>query len=138
MPGDSLELVSVSGDLGAAVSFKRGALADRRKRARTRLHLPLLLFRDSDRSAAVHSTTRDLSSSGFYCLSRVQFGVGEQLMCCLRMPTHDPDGQGMVRNLECMVRVLRVVPQESGDAFGIACRIEDYHLSPVRLNEGKK
>jgi hypothetical protein len=35
------------------------------------------------------------------------------------------------RTLECRVQVLRVIPQEFGESFGVACRIEDYRLSQI-------
>src|SRR5215831_15603715 len=111
MFGDSLELVPTLDGRPNSASVKQGALADRRKRTRTRLHLPILIFRNRPGTGAVESTTRDLSSSGFYCVSRVQFAVGEQLICSLKIPTHDPNGKQLERKLECRVRVVRVVPQ---------------------------
>ena len=108
------------------------AMVERRKKVRTRLHWPVLLFRDKPGSDAIESVTRDLSSSGFYCWTRIQLVEGEQLICSIKIPTHDPHGKQLERTLECSVHVLRVVPQESNDSFGIACRIEDYHLSHLR------
>jgi hypothetical protein len=128
MSGDSLELVSVWGGPANGMGMKSGTIFERRKRARTRLHLRVFMFRNGG-AEAVESTTRDLSSTGFYCMSRVQFAVGEELACSLKIPTHDPYGKHLERNLECKIRVMRVVPQESADLFGIACRIEDYHIS---------
>ena len=104
---------------------------ERRKRVRTRLHWPVLMFRQRPGSENVESVTRDLSSNGFYCLARVQMLEGEELVCSIRIPTHDPHGKHLERTLECRVRVIRVVPQEAG-VFGIACRIEDYHLSQLQ------
>ena len=93
----------------------------------------MLLFRDRPGSDAIESVTRDLSSSGFFCLMRAQLMEGERLVCSIKIPTHDPHGKHLERTLECRVQVLRVVPQESTDSFGVACRIEDYHLSDVPL-----
>ena len=87
------------------------------------------MFRDKPGSEAIESVTRDLSSSGFFCLMRGPLTEGEYLVCSIKIPTHDPHGKHLERTLECRVQVLRVVPQESGDSYGVACRIEDYHLS---------
>ena len=129
MSGDSLELVSAWSGLTNGNGGNSGIIMERRKRVRTRLHWPVLLFRNRPGSEAIESVTRDLSSSGFFCVTRVQMIEGEQLICSIKIPTHDPHGKHLERTLECRVSVLRVIPQESSDTFGIACRIEDYHLS---------
>jgi hypothetical protein len=129
MPGDSLELVSASNGFASGVDGNGGFVHERRQRVRTRLHWPVLLFRAIPGSDAIESVTRDLSSSGFFCLIRVPLGEGEKLVCSIKIPTHDPHGKHLERTLECRVQVLRVVLQEAGDCFGVACRIEDYHLS---------
>ena len=132
MSGDSLELVAAWSGLNShRIGVNAGAVIERRKRVRTRLHWPVLMFRDRPDSDAIESVTRDLSSSGFYCLTRVPLNEGEQLICSIKIPTHDPHGKHLERTLECRVHVMRVVPQESGDSFGVACRIEDYHLSHI-------
>ena len=129
MSGDSHELVAAWNGLTNGDGDSPGTIVERRKKARTRLHWPVLLFRDRPGSDAIESITRDLSSSGFYCWTRIQLVEGEQLICSIKIPTHDPHGKQLERILECSVHVLRVVPQESNDSFGVACRIEDYHLS---------
>ena len=131
MSGDSIELVAAWGGLANGIGGSSGVVTERRKRARTRLHWPVLLFRDRPGSDAIESVTRDLSSSGFFCLTRVPLIEGEKLVCSIKIPTHDPHGKHLERTLECRVHVLRVVPQETSDTFGVACRIEDYHLSHV-------
>jgi PilZ domain len=130
MSPDPLELVSAWSSVANGVNGNSGAVLERRKRVRTRLHWPVLLFRERPGSEAIESVTRDLSSSGFYCFSGIRLNEGERLICSITIPTHDPHGKHLARTLECRVQVMRVVPQESGDAFGIACRIENYHLSP--------
>ena len=125
MSGNPLELVSTRN----GVANGAGVVLERRKRARTRLHWPVLMFRNRPGSDAIESVTVDLSTSGFFCLTRVQLAEGEKLVCSIKIPTHDPHGKRLERMLECGVQVLRVVPQESSDAFGVACRIEDYHFS---------
>jgi len=129
MSGDSLELVAAWGGFPNSIAGNSGGTIERRKRVRTRLHWPVLMFRDRPGSAAIESVTRDLSSSGFYCVMRDELVEGEWLVCSIKIPTHDPHGKHLERTLECRVQVLRIVPQESRDSFGVACRIEDYHLS---------
>ena len=131
MSGDSLELVAAWSGLANGIATNSGGVIERRKRVRTRLHWPVLMFRDRPGSAAIESVTRDLSSSGFFCLMRDELLEGEWLVCSIKIPTHDPHGKHLERTLECRVQVLRIVPQESSDSFGIACRIEDYHLSQI-------
>src|SRR5258706_15034960 len=136
MPGDSLEVVSTSNCIASGIGANAGVVHERRKRVRTRLHWPVLLFRAIPGSDAIDSVTKDLSSSGFFCLTRVQLAEGEKLVCSIKIPTHDPHGKHLERTLECRIQVLRVIPQETSGSFGIACRIEDCHLSHVRPEEG--
>jgi hypothetical protein len=130
MSPDPLELISAwSGVTDGVAGNSGGAVVERRKKVRTRLHWPVLLFRARAGADAINSVTRDLSCSGFYCVTRVPLIPGEELVCSLRIPTHDPHGKSLECTLECRVRVMRVVPQEANDSFGVACRIVDYHLS---------
>jgi hypothetical protein len=135
MSGDSLELVDPWRGLPDTTGFVAPVAGERRLRPRTRLHWPVLLLRERQGSQNFESVTRDLSSSGFYCFTRVQLAVGEQLRCSLRIPTHDPRGKNLERTLECRVRVVRIVTQEPGDVFGVGCRIEDYHLGQAPPHE---
>ena len=95
---------------------------------RTTLHWPVLFFRNGS-GEAVETVTQNLSSSGFYCHSRVPITPGESLHCTLTIPPHDPCGHERARVLECRVRVTRVDPGIAENTFGIACQIQDYHLA---------
>ena len=75
----------------------------------------------------MQSVTQNLSSSGFYCLSRTPLTPGESLLCTLTMPTYDPKSRERTISLECRASVMRAEATAEG-LFGIACRIEDYHL----------
>jgi len=132
MSGDSLELIDAWGGLPNGIGLSAAGIPERRKRVRTRLHWPVLMFGDRQGTENIESVTRDLSSSGFYCLTRVPLFEGEQLVCSIKIPTHDPHGKNLERTLECRVRVVRVAPQDSGDLFGVGCRIDDYHLSQLQ------
>jgi hypothetical protein len=139
MPGDSLEVVSASNCIANGIGANAGFVHERRRRVRTRLHWPVLLFRAIPGSEAIESVTRDLSSSGFFCLTLVELAEGEKLVCSIKIPTHDPHGKHLERTLECRIEVLRVVIQDAGDSYGVACRIVDYRISHVRcgvLQEG--
>jgi hypothetical protein len=130
MSANPLELFSAYGAVSHPAELERSGSPERRKRARTRLHWPVLLFRNQI-ADAIESQTRDLSSDGFYCVANSSFTLGELLICTLKVPTHDPNGKHLERNLECKVRVMRVEPQETDGAFGVACRIEDYCFARV-------
>jgi PilZ domain len=122
-----LELLTTCGGMdkaGAADADRQ----ERRKRVRTQVHWTILLFRETT-SKAVATITQNLSSSGFYCLSRSPFSLGEQLFCSLEVPTHDPLDKGRTAPLECRARVVRVEPERGNGRFGIACQIEDYHFA---------
>jgi hypothetical protein len=105
--------------------------SERRKRTRTRVHWPVLLFRNRV-AEAITSMTVDLSSSGFYCIAAVPFVPGEVLICTLKVPSHDPNGKHLERNLECKVRVIRVQSEGADNSnFGVACLIEDYRFTDL-------
>lgn len=103
---------------------------ERRARTRTQVHWPVLLLRDCD-GKAIETVTQNLSSSGFYCLASAGLTPGERLFCTLRVPAHDPSNDGSAVSLECSAVVMRSELTPSG-AFGIALRIEDYHLGRMK------
>lgn len=111
-----------------AVATDRAYHAERRKRMRTTVHWPILFFREH-LAEGIESTTLNLSSSGFYCLSRTLFAVGESLFCTLRVRSHDPGGKERIWNLQCQVRVKRAEPASLDGLFGVACEIEDYQFT---------
>lgn len=131
MSANTTEISALYGTLKRPAEVENPLRIERRKRARNQLHWYLLLFRNQA-ADAVESLTRDLSSSGFYCITAVAFTPGEQLICALRVPTHDPNGKRLEQRLECKVRVVRVEPLSSEGTFGLACQIEDYHFSQIR------
>jgi hypothetical protein len=79
---------------------------------------------------AVESVTQNLSSSGFYFLSPKPLAPGESLVCALKVPAYDPEGEERTVALECRVQVIRAEAALDG-LFGMACQIEDYHLIRV-------
>lgn len=99
--------------------------ADRRKRARSRVHWPVLIFRDSG-PEAIEIVTEDLSSTGFFCFSQIAFACGERVTCAIRIPKHDTLGNEQTLTLLCKARVMRVERPSMKATMGIACRIEEY------------
>ena len=127
MSANAPESSAVHGGPNMPAKLENQPTSERRKRARNDLHWSVLLFR-SEPAGVVESLTRDLSSSGFYCVTDVAFTPGERIVCSLKIPTHDPTGKHLLRRLECKVRVMRVEPKGSDGPFGLACQIEDYHF----------
>lgn len=97
--------------------------AERRKRARFRVHWPLRFRGDS-----VEAVTEDLSSEGFYFHAVRPLVPGEVRVCRLTLPAHDADEQSRHKAIECRVHVVRVESLAGGAGYGVGCRILDYRL----------
>ena len=100
-------------------------LEERRKRKRIALHWPVRLFREAVTSS-ITSTTENLTSNGFYCVSQEPFKTGERLECIIAIPAGSFGYSNSPVSLQCRVRVMRVEDQREG--FGLGCYIEDYDL----------
>jgi hypothetical protein len=90
----------------------------------------VLLSREQGDEKAVRTVTRDLSSSGFYCVSKAAFAVGERLLCILHIPVNSSGGGESL--LECRVVVVRVDADPKDGTYGIACHTEDYRFAGPR------
>jgi hypothetical protein len=128
MSANPIELFTAYTGLNKLSEVERTGRPERRNRARIQVHWPVLFFR-TDPPEAVESVTQNLSSRGFYCFSKVPLTVGEILACTIRVPAHDPAGKELDRQLDCKVRVTRVEADAAEGLFGIACRLEDYHVA---------
>jgi hypothetical protein len=104
---------------------------ERRKRPRTLVHWPVVLFRDHG-DEIIETTTQNLSSCGFYCLLGAALAAGECLFCRLHVPLPEAARRRSFGILECRVRVTRAEPALAEGMFGIACRIEDYRFVAPR------
>lgn len=102
--------------------------ADRRKRARLRVHWPVQ-FRVNGSAATVDTFTEDLSSHGFYCRVATRFIPGEVRDCTLCVPARDPENESRSLRVPCRVRVLRVETLAEAGQYGVACRLEDYQFA---------
>ena len=98
---------------------------ERRKRKRIALHWPVRLFRDPA-MPSVESTTENLTSNGFYCVSSEPFQLGERLECIIAIPAGSFGYAESPIRLQCRVRVTRI--EDQGQGFGLGCYIEDYDL----------
>jgi hypothetical protein len=96
---------------------------ERRKRKRVALHWHVRLFRDLA-APSVESITENLTSNGFYCVSREPFQLGERLECIIAIPAGSFGYAESPICLQCRVRVTRIEDQNEG--FGLGCYIEDY------------
>lgn len=101
---------------------------NRRRRTRSHVHWPVL-FRD-DPVEIIEMVTENLSCDGFYCLAATLFNLGDTRVCTLRIPAPCPEDLNRILVLECRVHVVRV-DALSERLFGIAFRIDDYHVSLV-------
>jgi hypothetical protein len=99
--------------------------AERRKRNRVALHWPVRLFRPQG-NLIIESTTENLTSDGFYCVSQESFQVGERLQSVIAIPADSFGCSDSPISLQCRVRVMRVESQTDG--FGLGCSIDDYAL----------
>lgn len=99
---------------------------ERRTRSRVRVHWSVRLLPGGG-GKGIETVTQNLSSSGFYCFSPSPLKPGDCLLCTMKLPSYDPNGDEPVLTLECRVRVMRAEVTTDG-LFGIACRIYDYRL----------
>ncbi len=110
---------------------------ERRRRSRIRVNLRVQFQPGKDR-ASFESTTHDISSDGFYCLTPTAFNPGDALACQITCPSHAPDNLNKPFVIKCDIRVVRCRQDTSTGLFGTACRIEEYscsHLSAVARAE---
>jgi hypothetical protein len=100
---------------------------DRRSRARLRLSWTIYLLRSTG-VCPLESRTVNISSGGFYCLTREPFMIGEYIQCTIMIPSFGSERRNGHIGLRCQATVLRVDVLEEVK-FGIACRIDDYTLA---------
>lgn len=107
---------------------------ERRRRPRIALHWPVRLFREPE-TQSVETTTENLTSNGFYCISHEPFKLGERLDCIIAVPSGNLGFPNSPVSLQCRIRVTRV--EEQRDGFGLGCYIEDYDLL-VKANQARQ
>lgn len=126
MSANPIDFFTTHAGLKDTAVVEGGVRPERRKRARTLVHWPVLLMQ-SHGADSIETVTQNLSSTGFYCFSPATLTPGDSLLCRLKVPAHDPNCEEDALALECKVVVIRAEAASDG-FFGIACRIEDYRL----------
>lgn len=101
---------------------------ERRKRVRIKVRWPVW-FSKEGLTEAVEMVTSDLSSGGFYFLTKEPFESGEFRECTLGMPANQPWGVDHFLLVECKVQVVRVQPLGRDGLSGVGCRIQDYRFA---------
>ena len=106
--------------------------SERRLHARACSAYALRLRRPGDQ-AGIETSTVNISSGGFYCISPLPFSPGELLECELVIPATAPNRDS---DLTAQRRVLVVRLEVRGleEGFGLACRFEQ--LIQVSLSGG--
>ena len=107
---------------------------ERRSQARFAVHCHVRFFQNSS-SEVTDCVTQNISSVGFYCLSRTAFSVGDSLTCLLKMPWQDSLEKPFT--LRCAVSVVRVEDAGEG-SFGVACKIDDYQVCSITPRTTKR
>jgi len=102
---------------------------DRRRRVRLSLSLPIRVFHGRS-MCPIESTTRNVSSDGFYFFIHENFAIGERIRCVLDLPSFQPGHRERYIRLDCRARVVRVETLGPSN-YGIACAIEEYHVVHV-------
>lgn len=101
-------------------------MKERRRHARLRLRIPVLLCCAESKSS-VQSETVDISSDGFYCTSSEPFAPGDRLRCLLSIPS-PRDAMESELFLDAEIEVIRVLIDNETSGFGLGCRIAEYHV----------
>jgi len=70
--------------------------------------------------------TRDISSTGVYCVSPSAFTPGERLLCDIEITPRSCSLGTEAVYLDCVLQVVRV--ERTDDAYGLGCRILRYYL----------
>lgn len=128
MSAEPMEDLSAIVEMNGSGTWNVAGRLERRKRVRMQLHWPVC-FSGIHAAGTIETKTRDLSSDGFYCLSKTPLVPGTLISCTLKVPAHDPFGDERMLPLECKIRVIRVEPKDEDGNFGIGCHIEDYHFA---------
>ena len=95
---------------------------DRRRRQRVVLHWPVRLLRAG--RPPLETTTENLSSEGFYCITKKPFKDGTHLQCEIVVPGESFGLSEPVLRLKCSITVKHM--ENIHGAFGLGCHIEDY------------
>ena len=104
------------------------AADERRRRRRLRLQLPVH-FHPAPGEAPIVSTTQDISSKGFLCLTSRTFDPGESLECTIDCPSNGFGDSNRPFVILCRIKVVRCEHDPKTGSYRTACRIEDYRCN---------
>ena len=88
-----------------------------------KLACALRLFR-AEETRGVETSTENISSDGFCCITELPFSPGEQLGCEIVIPGQPAGHDALV--LRCRVEVVRAAAHGLSAGYGVACRLLDY------------
>lgn len=100
---------------------------NRRKSTRVSLHWTVYLARDGS-GPRWRTQTRNISPNGFYCVLGQLIEPGQKIECDIAVPVHNLRSPKEVAYLRCRAEVIRAENLASAGEFGLACRIEEYHI----------
>lgn len=101
---------------------------ERRGKIRFPLHCPVTLAAETGGSE-ISGQTVNISSSGFQALVERPIPPGVVVVCTLTLGAPDLGSPWVLPELRCKAVVVRSEEKPDG-SFGLACRIQDYILSP--------
>src|SRR3954447_19278008 len=111
-------------------------LAERRKRPRVDLFLPVRIESRSDSGVReLTGSTRNINTDGLYCLVMDPLITGEWVECIVTLPCTGFHSQSDL-HLRCSAQVVRVEQVEEG-RYGVACCITDYRVIRLITGEGR-
>jgi hypothetical protein len=113
-------------------------LRERRSRRRLKLPYPVVLYRLGD-NAGIQTTTQNINSEGFFCVSEEPFSPNEMLDCKVVIPGQDlgiSSKDSLV--LRCRAEVVRVVTDGLRPGYGVACRLKTYTVSRQNVDENQE
>jgi hypothetical protein len=101
------------------------------RRNRRRLKLPyLIVLQRLGEATKVHTTTENISSEGFYCVSEQPFSPNEEVDCEVVIPDQGSARVELEHSiiLHCKAEVVRVIADGLKPGYGLACRLRDYSV----------
>jgi len=98
---------------------------ERRQRDRLTLHCPVEVFVPAE-GRLCQAMTRNISSTGVYCVSSSAFSPGERLLCDIEITPRSCSLGTDAVYLDCVLEVVRL--ERTDAVFGMACRILRYVL----------
>ncbi len=101
-------------------------MTERRHLPRVQMRCSVSLWKSAD-GTVTHTTTENLTSRGFFCLSGEPYLPGDELHATLEVPAEYCNGLTTGHLiLQCQVEVVRI----QGEQSGLGCRIKDYTVLP--------